>query len=93
MPTVAKPDEIADALNAPTVDDKTMPIKKTAESKVSLDADAVPVRSVPHPHAAHSRLSVPCLRVAQRRLALPNALPCCRACVMHMTPSLVLLIG
>ena len=39
MPTVAKPDEIADALNAPTLDNKTMPIKKTAESKVSLDAD------------------------------------------------------
>ena len=80
MPTVAKPDEIADALNAPTLDNKTMPIKRTAESKVSLDADAVPVRSVPHPHAAHSRPSVPCLWVAQRRLALPNALPCCRAC-------------
>ena len=41
MPTVAKPDEIADALNAPTLDDKTTPIKMTAESKVSLDADAV----------------------------------------------------
>ena len=70
MPTVAKPDEIADAPNAPTLDDKTMPIKKTAESKVSLDADAVPARSVPHPHAAHSRPSVPRQRVAQRRLAL-----------------------
>ena len=93
MPTVAKPDEIADALNAPTLDDKTTPIKKMAESKVSLDADAVPARSVPHPHAAHSRPSVPRQRVAQRRLALPNALPCCRACVTHMTPSLVLLIG
>ena len=65
MPTVAKPDEIADALNAPTLDDKT-----TAESKVSLDADAVPVRSVPHPHAAHSRPSVPCLWVAQSRSML-----------------------
>ena len=70
MPTVAKPDEIADALNAPTLDNKTMPIKKTAESKVSLDADAVPVRSVPHPHAAHSRPSVPCLWVAQSRSML-----------------------
>ena len=70
MPTVAKPDEIADALNAPTLDDKTTPIKKMAESKVSLDADAVPVHSVPHPHAAHSRPSVPRQRVAQRRLAL-----------------------
>ena len=70
MPTVAKPDEIADVLNAPALDDKTTPIKKTAESKVSLDADAVPVRSVPHPHAAHSKPSLPRQRVAQRRLAL-----------------------
>ena len=70
MPTVAQPDEIADALNAPTLDDKTTPIKETAESKVSLDADAVPVRSVPHLHAADSRPSVPRQRVAQRRLAL-----------------------
>ena len=70
MPTVAKPDEIADALNAPTLDDKTTPIKKMAESKVSLDADAVLVRSVPHLHAAHSRPSVPRQRVPQRRLAL-----------------------
>ena len=93
MPTVAKPDEIADALNAPTLDGKTTPIKKTAESKVSLDADAVPARSVPHRHAAHSRPSVPRQRVAQRRLALPNALPCCRAWVTHMIPSLVLFIG
>ena len=83
MPTVAKPDEIADAPNAPTLVNKTMPIKETAESKVSLDADAVPARSVPHPHAAHSRPSVPRQRVAQRRLALPNALPCCRACRTH----------
>ena len=83
MPTVVKPDEVADAPNAPTLVNKMMPIKKTAESKVSLDADAVPVRSVPHPHATHSRLSVPCLRVAQRSLALTNALPCCRACVPH----------
>ena len=57
MPTVVKPDEIADAPNAPTLVNKMMPSKKTAESKVSLDADAVPVRSVPHPHAAHSRPS------------------------------------
>ena len=35
--------------------------KKMAESKVSLNADAVPVRSVLHSHAAHSRLSIPCL--------------------------------
>ena len=83
MPTVVEPDEIADAPNAPTLDDKTPPIKKTAESKVSLDADAVPVCFVPHPHAAHSRPSVPRQQVAQRRLALPNAMPCCRACVTH----------
>ena len=65
MPTVAKPDEIADALNALTLNDKTTLVNKMAESKVSLDADAVPVRSVPHPHAAHNRLSVRCLRVAK----------------------------
>ena len=46
MPTVAIPDEIADALNAPTLDHKTMLIKKMAESKVSFDADAVPVCSM-----------------------------------------------
>ena len=68
MPTVAKPDEIADALNTPTLDDKTTLIKKMAESKVSLDADAVPVRSVPHPHAVHSRLSIP---------GLPCPMRCC----------------
>ena len=28
MPTVAKPDEIADALNAPTLDNKTMPLRE-----------------------------------------------------------------
>ena len=56
LPTVAKPDEIVDALNASTLDDKTTPIKETAESKVSLDADAVPVHSVPHLHAAHSMM-------------------------------------
>ena len=56
IPTVAKPDEIVDALNASTLDDKTTPIKKTAESKVSLDADAVLVHSVPHLHAAHSMM-------------------------------------
>ena len=59
MPTVAKPDEITDTLKAPTLNDKTALIKKMAESKVSLDADAVPVHSVPHPHAAHSRPSIP----------------------------------
>ena len=83
MPTVAKPDEIADALNAPTLVYKMTPIKKTAESKVSLDADAVPVRSVPHPHAAHSRPSIPRPRVVQRKHALPDPLPCYRACLMH----------
>ena len=42
---MAKPDEIAYALNAPTPDDKTMLIENMmAESKVSLDADAVLVR-------------------------------------------------
>ena len=76
MPTVAKPNETADAPDAPTLDKQTTPIKKTAESKVSLDADAVPAHSVPHRHAAHSRPSVPRQRVAQRRLAVPNALPC-----------------
>ena len=77
MPTVAKPDDIADAPNAPTLDDKTMPIKKTAESKVSLDADAVPVRSVPHPHAAHSRPSIPGLSCPIHRRAVELA--------VHMT--------
>ena len=75
MPTVAIPDEIADAVNAPTLYYKTMLITKMAESKVSLDADAVPVRSVPRAHSAHSRLSVPRPRVAQSKLALPNPLP------------------
>ena len=65
MLTVAKPDVTTDALNAPTLNDKTMLITKMAESKVSLDANAVPVCSVPHPHAAHNRLSVRCLRVAK----------------------------
>ena len=73
MPTVAEPDEIADALNAPTLDDKTTPIKKMAESKVSLDADAVPVRSVPHPHTAHSRLSIPGLPCPIHRSAVELA--------------------
>ena len=75
MPTVAKPDEITDALNALTLNDKTTLIKKMAESKVGLDADAVPVRSVPHAHSAHSRLSVPRPRVGQSKLALSNPLP------------------
>ena len=74
MPTVAKPDEIADALNAPTLDDKTTPIKKMAESKVSLDADAVPVCFVPHPHAAHSRPSIPGLP-CPRFIAALSSLP------------------
>ena len=75
MPTVAKPDEIADALNTPTLDYKMALVNKMAESKVSLDADAVSVRFVPHAHSAHSRLSVPRPRVAQSKLALPNQLP------------------
>ena len=69
MPTVAKSDEITDKLKAPTLNDKTALIKKMAESKVSLDADAVPVHSVPHPHAAHSRPSIPglpCMGVRAR---------------------------
>ena len=64
MPTVAKPDEIA-----PTLDNKTMPIKKTAESKVSLDADAVPLGSA--------------LGSSDWRLLSPpllQPLPCCLLC-------------
>ena len=75
MPTVAKPDEVTDALNAPTLDYKMALVNKMAESKVSLDADAIPVQSVPRDHSAHSRLSVPRPRVAQSKLALPNPLP------------------
>ena len=61
--------QITDKLKAPTLNDKTALIKKIAASKVSLDADAVPVHSVPHPHAAHSRPSIPglpCMGVRAR---------------------------
>ena len=90
MPTVAKPDEIADAPNAPALDYKMALVKKTAESKVSLDADAVLVRSVPHPLAAGRPYPV--------SESLEEGLPCpmrCRAVelALRMTPSLVLLIG
>ena len=85
MPTVAKPDEVADALNAPTLDDKTILVNKMAEPKVSLDADAVPVCSVPHPHAAHSRLSIPGLPCPMRCRAVELAL--------RTPPFALLLIG
>ena len=52
--TKAKSSEHLDQVTMPTV------AKKMAESKVSLNADAVPVRSVLLSHAAHSRLSIPC---------------------------------
>ena len=45
MSTEPKPAEDAVALEAPTVDDETAPVKKISESKVSLkiDSDSVPV--------------------------------------------------
>ena len=94
MPTVAKPDEIADALNAPTLDGKTTPIKKMAESKVSLDTDAVSVRSLPYP----IRTPLTAGRPYPVCESLREGLPCpmrCRAVelALRMTPSLVLLIG
>ena len=69
MSTEPKPAEDADAPNAPALNDKTTPIKKMAESKVSLDADAVPFLSLPHPHASQQGVHT--------RLALPDPLPCC----------------
>ena len=81
MPTVAKPDEITDALKAPTLNDKTALIEKMAESKVSLDAEAVAIRSVTHPHAAHSRPFIPGLPCPIHRRAVELA--------VHMTLLLI----